>query len=305
MSQERMEILKMVADKVITVDEAERLLRALEDGNKRRREGPGGGPGRRHGFGAALEDLGEMLGGLGPTLRNAFQDAMAGAGLEIPDDDGPPGGPVEERRFTLEKGTEVVVRDMRGPLPSGEEVVLEGGPGDACELSGDGAAEARVFRRPGRVVVHGGKGPLRLLVPDTVERVKVMTLGGNVRVHGVKGALAVRSMGGGVVVEGATAETKVWTAGGDVDVALAAAWSGDSSVVSPGGSITLRVRVGTAGKVRASSVGGSIDVDQELGTVRRQRVVAKDRVDLELGGVASGSTFTLKTMGGNVRVKRA
>jgi hypothetical protein len=290
-----MEILKMVADKVINVEEAERLLRALDDGDRRKHESPRGGPGRGHGLGGALEEVGEVL-------RHAFQEAMAGAGIEIPDDDeGGPGGPVAERRFAVEAGTELVVRDVMGPFHAGGETVVVGGPGDTLELEGE-AAGLRVFRRPGRVVVHRGRGPLRVVVPAVVGAVRVVTFTGNVRVEGVAGTLAVRSMGGTVTARGVRTETKVWTAGGDVDVELAPAWNGDSSVVSPGGSVTVRVARETAGKVRASTVGGKIEVEDGVGTVRRTRAVAKDRVEVDLHGEAAGATFTVKTMGGNVRV---
>ena len=77
MNTERIEILEMVADKVITVEEAERLLQALDEGQRRLSAALSGGRvGRLH-HGKVVESIGEILAGITPTVRNAVEEALS------------------------------------------------------------------------------------------------------------------------------------------------------------------------------------------------------------------------------------
>lgn len=85
MSDAQREVLKMLADKVITVDEAERLLRALNEGDKRKEEAKsraGGFPS----FSSAFETLGETLADIGPMVKNVVEDVMTGLFGDEPGD---------------------------------------------------------------------------------------------------------------------------------------------------------------------------------------------------------------------------
>ncbi len=75
MKDERMEILKMVADKVISVEEGERLLRALDKSARRAGAGRSGHHGPRHRHHGDW-DLGERLGEMGFRMQEFFDNAF-------------------------------------------------------------------------------------------------------------------------------------------------------------------------------------------------------------------------------------
>ncbi len=78
MKEERIEILKMVADKKITVEEGERLLRALEKGEAEERESrcERFGPKHRGPYGRGDWSLGDSFEGFGFKAQEFFENAF-------------------------------------------------------------------------------------------------------------------------------------------------------------------------------------------------------------------------------------
>ena len=79
MSDAQRDILKMLSENAINVDEAERLLKALNEGQQRKEEAHS----RRrshhgHTMGSMFESIGETLADIGPMIKNTVEDVMTG-----------------------------------------------------------------------------------------------------------------------------------------------------------------------------------------------------------------------------------
>src|SRR5262245_11248072 len=142
MSQERIEILKMVSDKVITVEDAERLLRALDDGERKRGEirRPVGVAAR------AIDGVSEAISTIGQVVHSTVEDAMEGVevGLDAIEYDDESGTEVGDSDFEIPAGGRLVVRRSARPGPMGSvELTLVPADGDRCSIEAGEAAEVR------------------------------------------------------------------------------------------------------------------------------------------------------------------
>ena len=104
MTSERIEILKMVAEKKVTAEEAERLLRALDEGQGRPNRS--GSPGAR--FERGMFGLGGLIEEVGSTVQEAMQDAMTTLGVSDPYE-GLAHLQVEEGKFPLPAGSTLTI----------------------------------------------------------------------------------------------------------------------------------------------------------------------------------------------------
>jgi hypothetical protein len=304
MSQEQVEILKMVADKVISVEEGERLLRALEESHRQQ----GGGWHHhhgRHGHGWFAR-VGEVFGDVGAMVQDAVEEAIGEGGSDFePDDERFAEVDLGGSRLAVPSGTTLLVRHR--PLAElgarRGDVELRGVAGDSCAVAGPEKAGVRVFRADGRLAVAFARGPVRIEVPETVSSLKVATAGGDIAAVALGCPVELKTMGGNIALEGVTREVKAKTVGGNLRVALAPGLTGESRVVTMGGNIDLLVPEGVKVMVRAATI-GEIKVDPALGAVRRGTDFVIGKAILDIGGAGDEPSVRLKSLGGTIRVSR-
>lgn len=308
MSEERLEILRMVAAKAISVDDAERLLRALDDGEQKRHQDRCGRGGH---LGAKLEGLGEALGGIGTMVHGAVQDALAGIGVEIGEDEegSLAEAALEEGRFTIPEGTKLEIRQRRSVGESkGGELELSAVEGDVCTVGGPDVARLRVLVGSGRAVIRWQGGPLKVAVPATVTELKALVMGGAIRAAGIDRPMALKTMGGDLDLADLSQPFEVRTMGGRIHLTLAAGLAGESRATTMGGDILVAAPAGLPAEVKAMTMAGKIEVEPGLGRVRTDKDIVRQRATVVLGeaeGEAERAQIGLKTMGGSIRIQRS
>lgn len=312
MSDEQREILGMLAEGRIDVAEAERLLAALEEGERRREAGDRGGGRRQAGVQEALHSVRETLAGIGPMMgrmageiATEFQkdhtfpgESEAGALPEIED--------IEDGRFAVAAGERLYIRNDKVDGPGGGDLVVAGVAGDRCELAGGEARNLRVLRSSSGPVVRWAGGPLTVRVPETAAEVLAYTLGGDARVGGVGCPVQVKSMGGDLLLDGPERRFQAKTMGGNIRIRLGAAGCEASEARTMGGNIRIDVDpAAPRTEVEAATLGGSILVEESLGAVDRGSGLGKQKWTVRLGDGEPASSLRLRTTGGNVEIRRA
>jgi len=144
MSDAQRDILKMLSDNVINVDEAERLLRALNEGEQRKEEARSGRRGHHgHAMGSMFESIGETLADIGPMIKNTVEDVMTGVfGDELgdlDDEDFVDVEPVEEQ-YVLEQETHMIIVSDWKWGPRRGDLQVHGISGNACRIENENAA---------------------------------------------------------------------------------------------------------------------------------------------------------------------
>jgi hypothetical protein len=290
MNAERIEILRMVADKKVTAEEAERLLRALDDGEEKRRTTPRPARFERGGFGLTglIEDVGS-------TVQEAVKDALGALGVEDPLRDHE-ALPIVDGAFAVPAGSTLTVQ-TRGFHDGDLELVP--GEGALCKLPHSDAHRAAAFKSEGGVVLTLSGGA-RLAVPPGVRALHIALRGGSVRGTGMPCPLQIRTMGGDVSLLQLLHPFEIRTMGGKARLALEPSLTGDSVLATMGGRIEVVVPDSLPLRVEASTMGGKLELDGErLGHEQGGR--------LHLGpeGAAPQATLLLKSTGGKVKLSRS
>lgn len=298
MSEVRREVLRLLAEGRITVDEAERLLAAVEESRGPRVFG-------RQRAGRVVADLADALSDLGAMVRDTVEAALTGMDLGS---EGDREGKAEEVALggpiALEKGTKLEIVQRRTGVRGAGQLLLEGGSGDSCVVYASEATGTRVWRRPERLSVDWSHGTLKVQVPPTASEVVARVSGGSIKARAVPCPLHLGSLVGGVTLEDVAHPFEVRTLGGGTQVSLAQEFSGEGKVQVVGGSVEVRVPSELCLWVRAVTTGGSVEVEGATAEVERSRAAGRQAVSMTVGQGAPAGRLVIRAVGGGVAVRR-
>lgn len=302
MKDERMEILKMVADKVITVEEGERLLRALEKSEEddRDRRSDRHGPRHRH---HGDWDWGERFSEMGVRMQEFFDNAFGSMfgdeywfeGYETVT------GPPED--IVLDADTTLVVSNPRHMYRSGSgNVHVSPSRDDRLHVSSVDRGRFEILRK-GKKVLILCQADTSIQVPQNLAQLKLVLAKGKTEVDGLAGALEVRSMKGDIAVRDASRPVTVRTMSGDVYLELADSYSGKTEVSALDGEITVTAGSGFSGRVEAKTVHGQIRIQAPGVKTTSVKNAFFRQETAEIGSGEPQNLISLKTMNGDVTVR--
>lgn len=306
MSQERMEVLRMVAEKLITVEEAERLLRAVDEGDRKREERAGRKP-RGESVGSAFEEIGEILGSIGAAVPDAMRQALKGVVIDVGVAEGDlKDVPIVEGGLTIPAGTRLEIRERTHPSATrgGHLKLVAADDDERCTVSVDPEAELRAMSGEGRTRLVFGGGSLEVRVPRKVAEVHARRVGGDIETFAVACPVRIKTMGGDLWLKGVTHPFEAKTMGGAIEIAMADGLTGEGRAVTMGGDMIVDVPAETAVRIDATTMAGSIKAEPGLEVERKARTTFPERAVIR-SGPEPRATVNLKTMGGSITVRRA
>lgn len=305
MSEERIEILRMVADGVINVEEAERLIKALGEGDERRRERK-----RTSVVESAFEGVGEAFGAIGQVVQSTVEDAMEGVeiGLDsVNQDDEEDGVKLEGLAFEIPLGGRVSLRQRgrTGRLTPCSLLLLPT-DGDTCLVEAQEDADVRAYRKGSRTRIWWKRGALTVRVPKSASGVDAKVLGGDLSANALACSLSAQVLGGRMELRALQQPFECKVMGGDVRLSLSSALTGHSSARTVGGNLVIEVPEELRASISASSTGGEVRAEEGIGKIRRDGGKLQRRTLIELGGGGEDAAeISLKTIGGEVFVRRS
>ncbi len=312
MSEEQKEILQMVSEGKITADDGVKLLTALEEGERKRREHDS--PAQRmkkqkkmilesmRGHGMGLDDMREI----GHMVKNIVGDAVSGINenfstemFNIDKDRFKYSGKLDGE-IELNEGTELYISNKRSR--SGADINLEGVDGSSCAVIGEDAPEVSILRDGESVWLKWDEGDITLSIPETVRQLSTSTNGGDITVTRVKTPVNVKTAGGDISILEASHGFNAKTMGGDIIISLTDLWDEDSAAVTMGGDINVGLRKDTKAVISAKTYGGDINVQEGVGEISRSGQFGASRVRVCLSGDEDAPGIRLKTMGGDISI---
>ncbi len=293
MSEERRKVLEMLADGQINADEAERLLRAVNEGE------------------GAIASAKATIAKLGDAVSEAIGDAVGSVEERLQT-----GKPIENagEGFDMGAGSQLNVRVRgsnvtvtQGPEGSPARVVSSNNRDVKVTQDGD-ACHVRVGRHAGNVdisippikevsvKVMGGETKLRGI---TAARTHVTVQGGNLHVTDCDTALSSKCMGGNVVVTGRISELDLKIMGGSVSVDGLAVSTGVHRVKVMGGRVALTASDEASVLVRTNVFGGTVSSDLPVeGETKASG--GQMSATYRIGG--GDATLDIKVFGGKVKL---
>ncbi|MCP4548124.1 MAG: DUF2089 domain-containing protein [bacterium] len=309
MHDEKREILNMLSTGDISVDEAIRLMEALEDGERneeRKSEGR-----KQQGVHDAVHSIKETLSGVGPLVGRIVGEI----GTEFQKDRNFPGEneaeelpPLEheDNRFPIEEGDRLYIRNDKEEGPGGGDLLIESSEGEFCLFDNSETKNFRLLRSSSGPVIRWSGGRLKVTVPATVAELFAYALGGDLVIRDLDCPVRAKSMGGDLRLVRLKRKFKAKTAGGNIRLVLGPDSLEEGTARTMGGNIRVEVLEGTPRtETEAVTMGGAILVEDEFGETRKGHNFGKQKVSVMLGDNGSGSSLKVKTMGGNIEIRRA
>ena len=302
MKEERIEILKMVAEKKITVEEGERLLRALDKGEAKERESRSErfGPKHRGPCGAGDWNWGERFEGLGSKMQEFFDNAFGSVfgdeywfeGYE------PAAVPIEE--IKLDDETTVVLTNPRTAYKhNSADVSIRPSEDDHLHLELGEKGKCEVFQKENKVVIFC-RDDTGVRVPQTIGKVKVILAKGDTEICDFRVPLDIRVVKGDIAVRNAARPLSIRAMKGKVKLDLDDAYTGKSDVSAMDGDISVTVGSQFSGRVEAKVGKGDIRI-QSKGLKSSADKNAFFRTEsVELGAGSSETLLSLRTMHGDI-----
>ena len=304
MKEERIEILKMVADKKITVEEGERLLRALEKGEAEERESRSErfGPRHRGPCGPGDWNWGERLDGFGFKMQEFFDNAFGSVfgdeywfeGYESAS------GPVED--LTLDGETTVVLTNPRTAFKHGSaDVSIRPSEDNRLHLEAGEKGKCEVVRKENKIVIFC-HNDATVRVPASIGKVKVILAKGDAEVHDLRLPLEIRTVKGDVVVRNASRPLNVRAMKGNVTLDLDDAYAGKSDISAMDGDISVTAAAQFSGRVEAKVGKGDIRIHSKGLKSKTAKNAIFRTESVELGAGSADNLLNLRTMHGDITV---
>jgi len=307
MSEAQKEILKMLSDNVISVDEAERLLKALNEGEKRKEESKSRAGGARS-ITSVLESVGEAFAEIGPMVKSTVEDAITGLlGDDLGDlhEEGLEDVDPVEGKYRIEEGTRmVIVNTWKGGSGKGD-LFIKGVDGNLCRIEDENLKSIRVRQDSSHFVLQWSGGPLKVEVPGTVTMLRVRTRGGDIKVKQFGSKMNVKTLGGNLEMFDLLKDFKAKTMGGSINLCLSKGWQGKGQAHTMGGNMKLSIPADVSLKAEAATMGGTIKVDKDIRqSENKQFFPGKSSVNVQIGEESTDSFIALKTMGGDIELRK-
>lgn len=308
-SDAQRDVLSMVAEKVINIDEAERLLKALNEGEQRNRHRHSRRKKSYHQFRdrqkGMFESMHDVFSNIGPVVSNTIKDAMNGvfddAGKDLPDEDFVDVDPLT-KKFDIDSGTSmIVINDWKVGSKHGN-LNIQGIAGNTCSLDDTEAQLRRIRRSASCFAIYWTGMQLNIDVPETVSRLLIHSKGGNIQAVNIHSEMSAKTLGGNIALTDLMKDFQAKTMGGDIGLTLNPDWSGDAHANTMGGNIVLQVPDGVGFAADAFTMGGTISAPKHMKVENKKSFPGK-KVAIHAGDIGSTSTIGLKTMGGNIMLR--
>jgi hypothetical protein len=310
METAKKEILELLAEQKIEVSEAERLLAALEERDRKGGRRPE--PRLRRDLNQALASVQESLSGLGPQLKRAFGSAETAADLDLDLDfnlDDEPLGeevPLEAGGISLPEGCELRIEHKPEMLRGGADLELIPSPDDLLRIHGEGTEKLRLFKSARGPAIRWQRGPLQVEVPALVAETRVRLVGGDLSASEVPGSLSAKIAGGDTEIRRPGGDFRLQCVGGRLNLDLGAGWTGHGKVNSVGGEVEARLDRGIpGGRIEAKAIGAEIILRSEFEGAEADRTTTGQRLRLDFGDPKAAARLRIKTIGGDLTLERS
>ena len=301
MKQERMEILEMMKDGKISTEEAERLLAALDQPERKSREDHDGDD--DFGFFPRFEipmgrfrDFGKMFGGYGRMFGNTMKSAFHGMGWEEDDDEesyeeaGSEGLPVSP-------GTKLTIRQSRNRKGVRGNIMLAEAEGEVLRIEGT----HKIRRRQDSLIVICS-GDCTVYVPGTCTSVKVAVFSGDIHANGLNVPVTLNTMDGNLRLKDSPVDSSCTTMSGDVFLERPDITKGETQVSSMSGNITVLFSSDWDGTVEAGTMSGNIEADIPGAVMDDPHSFGQKKVRISMPEGNSGKSVSCMTMSGNIEI---
>jgi DUF4097 and DUF4098 domain-containing protein YvlB len=308
---ERMEILKMLSEGKISVDEAERLLKALDSSYGESSESRGSQRRSQHRHGgedwwSSFFDVEDFVSNIDSKVKNIFSDLkdkdLFPDFLNIFDVE--EGERPENHRVVIEPNT-VVTINMLGRSKNwwhkfqGGDITITRGEDSTVQLNPDETPS--IIQRGNHCLIMAETKHLQLELPNHIKSLNCFSAGGEINVEGLDCPVKCKTLGGDIHLDQVKFPIDLKTMGGNIEVKEWTANDGSSKLVSMGGNIETRLTKQSSAKFKVHSLGGRIHTNLER---KEDNSPISMMIDSYEGKVGEGNAdVRIESAGGTIKLE--
>ena len=302
-----MEILNMLKNGTINAEEAERLLSALDEGEKsssRTKQSRGRRyPDHLRNEFRPLKEFGKVFSGFGKAFGGTMKSAFGGTeftGLRDLDDF--EDVDFDHGEYLLPDGANLTVRQPNSPSNGGGDVRLVQTESKALRVDTDG--DVRLKRRGAEYAfIVADDCPVH--IPASCALVSVALFNGDVSAEDISIPTTVNTMNGDVRLLNVIILNSCTTMSGDISARVTDIDGSRIDITTMSGDIDLGIPSGFRGIVEASTMSGDVDFDLPEATIDDKSGFVGRNVHAQVGDDPFGPVLHCTTMSGDVRVEIA
>lgn len=312
MKEERIEILKMLQDGVITVDDAEKLLSALNSGEEKSRSEAQYKRNRDHSFdgnffgGTFFKELDKGLSGLGKMFEGKFDNFRDIHPYKSNDNTYRDFESVytENGRIIIEQGDILEIRQQIKPGRSGScDIELNQSNGKDILVDGDEDNSYEVKRKDDTIVVIC-YDDCRISIPEGLRETSVKLINGDMEIRDINCPFRAETLNGDISIKDCMKVNYVKSLSGDIECKISDFFEGICDISTLSGDVVLSLPDCYSGMINAKAMSGEIicELDGDVFIKKESNMIQEKQV-IEINKGSSENSINCSTLSGDITIE--
>ncbi|MBB6480102.1 SHOCT-like domain-containing protein [Spirochaeta isovalerica] len=294
MKEERLEILKMLQEGIISAEEAEKLLSALDKGEKDSRH--------RHNseetfsFGNFFSNFDKGFSDLGKAVGDLFENiSISGKYRDFT--------PVamEDNRFTPGEGVRIEISQPgRGFFNGNSDISVIASPDKAIHII---EGDCEVLRKNGVIALLCSED-CKITIPENMGEVAVQLFNGSIEIDRIDAPVRVETVNGDIVLKNCSRPAKLKTVSGRIESRISGKYKGKMELNTVSGKIGLFIPRSFSGLCESTTISGNVSchVRENMAEERGSEDFRKS-VHFRFGEGDRTNKVLCRTVSGNVELE--
>ncbi len=316
MKEERLEILKMLQDNVISVEEAEKLLSALNTGKDQANQKDAGKKRSKHSFD------GDMF---GENSFNSFFDnfdkGMSKFGKAMGNMCGnwdkeknflkPLSGFDDYEKINIidnqiipQDGDKLKICQQPNKLfNSGCDITLNVSNNDYIQINSDDYNSFELLKKDNTLLILLFDD-CHISIPENLVDVSVNLYNGDIDISGLTNPVCIETLNGDIQIKECSNPYYIKSLNGDLDITIDMFHKGKSGIATLSGDISLSIPDNFSGVINASAMSGDIEckIEDKI-TMKWDRNFVQQKLHAEIDNGIESNTIKCSTLSGDIIIE--
>ena len=304
MKEERIEILKMLHEGLISVEDAEKLLSALNSGKdktEKQYNKHNANPFDGSFFGEGLiNEIDKGLSGIGKVFEGVFGHS------------GDQHFPGYESVFTtdglitVESGDILEIRQQTDRRLNGScDIELRASSGKNIEVETSSEGNFEVKRKEHKILILCFDD-CEISIPAELLEVTVKLLNGDMEISDIQCTVDAETLNGDINIENCPAPGNIKSLSGDIEMTVPENYQGKSTISTLSGDVQLSLSDSFSGIIDAKAMSGEIACDIESGiNIKKESTMVHEKQIIEINEASRENIINCSTLSGDIQIESA
>ena len=312
MKEERIEILKMLHEGIISVEEAEKLLSALNAGEDNNRHTHHHGKHQNQSydgnfFGTGFfKELDKGLSGIGKMFDGAFGNFKDFHPYNKNDENYGDFEPIysTDGKIKIEPGDILEIRqqinrklngscDIKLVQTDSKDIYIDCDENDSCDI-----------KRKEKIILLTCYDDCTISIPGELGELSVKLLNGDIQMTGLHNPITAKILNGDINIENCTQVRYVKSLNGDIEYVISTDYEGKSEISNLSGDIQLYIPDNFSGIINSGTMNGEIECEiNNRVSVKKDNSTGQHKQRIEINDGSVDNVINCSTLSGDIAIE--